>query len=43
MDKIVKKIIDLYLKHFSKEEHFHFIESCEKEPLENVTNDHLQA
>jgi len=43
MQKIVEKIIDLYCKHIEEKEWLHFVESNEKESLEDITNDHLQA
>ena len=43
MQKIVQQIIDLYCKHIEEAELLHFIESNEKENLEDITNDHLQA
>ena len=43
MEKIVQHIITLYLKNMDEKDLMNFIESNEKESLQDITNDHLQA
>ncbi len=43
MDRMVKKVLQLYQKHFEKDELLPFIESTPCQKIEDTTNDHLQA